>query len=61
VLCPDDADGPPGRSAGQRASFDHSYGNASLNQMECTRQAERTSADDYDMQRAHSLDGTIWN
>jgi hypothetical protein len=27
--------------------------------VECTRQAERTPADDYDMQRAHSLDGSM--
>src|SRR5271166_5573734 len=59
VLCPDDADRPPSRTACQRAGFDHGHGNAALNQVERTRQAECTPADDYDMQRAHSLDGSI--
>ena len=59
VLCPDDADRPPSRTTCQRAGFDHGHDNAALNQVECTRQAERTPADDYDMQRAHSLDGSM--
>ena len=59
VLCPDDADRPPSRTTCQRAGFDHGHGNAALNQVERTGQAERTPADDYDMQRAHSLDGSM--
>ena len=59
MLCPDDADRSPSRTACQRADFDHGHGNAALNQVECTRQAECTPADDHNVKRAHSLDRSI--
>jgi hypothetical protein len=59
MLCPDDADRSPRRTACQRAGFDHGDGNTALNQVERARQAEWTPAADSNIQGAHSLDGSM--